>query len=252
MEEHMGRALLTGIGSLVFIISAFACGAHGTEASEGSGSLCGQPGALCPPPTHGTGGAISVSTSSHSSSTGSPPSIPGGLSCPTNYCPLGNGGYEFVYADGDPPSKTPTGASHATLVNGELCMSGYVMALPINPTQTDFQNDWGCGIGVNLDQAMGTSVINPFSLTGSGVIVWTTGVPPCTTARVVLTVGGVDYCAPLTDGVPIPWASFNTKCWDDTGTPLWGPPSSTDIKVQFVASTTACAFSSFCVTNILL
>jgi hypothetical protein len=175
-----------------------------------------------------------------------------GISCPMNYCSLGMGGYDFSYADGDPPATTPTGMSHATLTPGELCITGNVMALPPNPTPTDYANDWGCGIGLNLDQAPGSMASNAYALSGSGVLVETTGVPVCTTARVLLSVGGVDYCAPLTDGALIPWSEFKTECWTNTGTPLSGAPSVSQLKVELVTSATACSFSNFCLTNILL
>jgi hypothetical protein len=93
---------------------------------------------------------------------------------------------------------------------------------------------------------------NAYALSGSGVLVATTGVPACTTARVVLSVGGTEYCAPLTDGTLIPWSEFNTECWSNTGTSLSAAPSVTQLKVQFVTGTTACSFSNFCLTNILL
>jgi hypothetical protein len=119
----------------------------------------------------------------------------------------------------------------------------------------DYADDWGCGIGVNLNQAMGSMTTFPLVLTGTGVTVYTSPIPACTTARVILDQNGAvpGYCAVLTPGVEIPWSSFNTACWDDSGTFLTGPPSSQALRVQFVASTMqACSFSNFCVTGIQL
>jgi hypothetical protein len=164
------------------------------------------------------------------------------------------GGYAFGYSDSDPPAGK--GTSTATLAaDGSLCISGQVMALPANPTPADYSNDWGCGIGVNLDQAMGMMTAkNPFTLTGTGVTVNVNGVPSCTIARVVIDQNGATpaYCAPLTPGVEIPWSKFNTACWDGSGTALTGPPSSQALKVQFVTSMTACPFTNFCLTQVSL
>ena len=82
--------------------------------------------------------------------------------CPTNYCTVGMGGYAFSYSDSQNVSPQSTGTSTAVLAaDGSLCISGNVMALPANPMPADYTNDWGCGIGVNLNQAMGTMAPRP-------------------------------------------------------------------------------------------
>jgi hypothetical protein len=189
-------------------------------------------------------------------STGSAASTGGGgepLTCPGGYCStVGKGGYVFTSSD----SNTPTGTSYAELAtDGTLCMRGSVMALPPNPTDADYANDWGCEMVFNLDQSQGTDTPrNAYTLTGTGVTVNTTAVPSCTTARVVLDQDGAKptYCALLTPGVEIPWSKFNTKCWNDSGTALSGPPSSQAIRIHFVTGTMACPFTDFCVTAISL
>jgi hypothetical protein len=165
---------------------------------------------------------------------------------------FGMGGYAFSYADGDGPNATPTGMSHATLAPSEPCISGSVMALPPTPTPADLANDWGCGIGFNLNQAEGAgTTAMPYAFSGTGVTVTTTGVPPCTVARVVVDLAGTDYCAAFTEGTAIPWTTFNTACWDNSGTALTGPPTSQSIKVQFLTSAAgACPYTNFCVTGI--
>jgi hypothetical protein len=163
------------------------------------------------------------------------------------------GGYAFVYADGLPP--TVTGSSTATLAKNALCMSGHVMQLPEFPTQSDYANDWGLGIGVYLNEAMGTMAPMSYALTGTGITVSTNGVPMCTSARVIVDHGGQDYCAPLTDGQAIPWATFSTTCWSPSvGTALSGAPSDvTAVKVQFLTSVNGpCNFTNFCITDLEL
>src|SRR5262249_13322975 len=75
-------------------------------------------------------------------------------------------------------------------------------------------------------------------------------------ARIAVQDGGTYYCAPFTPGVAIAWTSFNTACWDDTGTFLSGPPTSPVLDIQLVTSTTnttqSCPFSNFCITKISL
>jgi hypothetical protein len=141
--------------------------------------------------------------------------------------------------------------SHAVLASDSLCITGNVMALPPTPTPADLANDWGCGIGVNLNQGDAGTTSMTYVFTGTGITVTTTEVPPCTTARVVVDNAGQDYCAPLTDGAAIPWTTFNTACWDNSGTALAAPPASVAVKVQFVTSATGpCSYTDFCVTAI--
>jgi hypothetical protein len=159
------------------------------------------------------------------------------------------GGYGFVYYDGQ---GVPPGPSTATLLTGSgLCFSGTVGQV----MNMMFNQDWGCGIGVNINQAMGMNPpANTMTLTGAGITVSSSPIPSCTTARLVLDSGGSSYCAALTPGVEIPWGSFNTTCWMPSGgTYLSGPPTSPAVKVQFVSNTTAsCPFTNFCITQIVL
>jgi hypothetical protein len=207
----------------------------------------------------GTGGGGGSSGSSNPSSSGTASgAMP--LSCPSGgYCPFGNGGYAFGYSDSQNTGTQMPGMSTATLAtDGSLCITGNVMQLPPMPTQTQYSDFWGCGIGVNLNQAAdaGPTVKGVYMLpTGTGVTVNVNSVPKCTQARVVLDdmMGATSYCSALTPGVEIPWASFSTTCWNTTGTTLTGPPTSQAIKVQFVTSTSeACMFTDFCITEIKL
>ncbi len=143
------------------------------------------------------------------------------------------------------------GPSTATLLTtGALCISGNVGQI----VNSDYTDDWGCGLGLNLNQAQGVSTPkNGYLMTGSGVTVDTSAIPSCTTARLIIDQEGTAYCAPFTPGVLIPWATFNTECWTNAGTYLSGPPTSQALKVQFVASATgACPFTDFCITQVSL
>ncbi len=220
----------------------------------------------CDNGTGGGGGSTGASTGTPASSSGTPAtgtasgtssgSTTGAITCPGGDCAFGNGGYAFSYADSQNPAPQPDGTSMATLATDDtLCISGNVMALPSMPTQADYSNDWGCGIGINLDQSADGGTPAPYTLTGTGVTVGINATPSCPSLdniRVVLTDGAAmtQYCAPITPGVEIPWADFNTTCWmPSTGTPLAGPPSSVALKVQFVTTATACTFTNFCLTQ---
>jgi hypothetical protein len=173
------------------------------------------------------------------------------LSCTAQYCNVGAGGYAFAYSDSQNVAPEKPGPSTATLVSGsELCISGTVGQV----LNMDYTDDWGCGIGVNLNQAMGTNTpVNGYTLTGAGVTVTTSAVPACTTARVILEQGGVAYCAPLNSGTQIPWGTFNAACWNNSGAFLTGAPTSGALKIQFVSTTTgSCPFTDFCITHIAL
>jgi hypothetical protein len=173
------------------------------------------------------------------------------VSCPSSYCNCGDGGYGFTYSDSqNMPPLLPGPSTVALETNGTLCVSGNVGQV----VGMDYADDWGAGFGCNLNQAQGASTpANPLTLTGAGIIVWTSAVPACTSARVVIDNGGVDYCAPLTSGVLMPWGSFNTTCWNNLGTFLTGAPTSTTVRVQLVSSATqSCPFTDFCITKLQL
>jgi hypothetical protein len=168
----------------------------------------------------------------------------------TAYCSVGDGGYAYTFTD-----SNSGGTSTATLSisSGSFCMSGNVEQIQLLDSGLyDYADDWGCGMGVNLNQVPGNNsparVLTP---SGAGITVSTTTVPQCTQARVQVNNGGSIYCAALTPGIPILWTEFNTACWDGSGAKLQGPPSTPYVNISFVTNTTAaCAFNDFCVTHI--
>jgi hypothetical protein len=200
----------------------------------------------------GGNGGGNTGSSAHTTSSGSGTS--NALTCASNYCMFGMGGYAFGYSDSQNMSPQVPGTSTATLATDmSLCISGNVMALPPNPTQMDYSNDWGCGIGINVNQMMGMNMPKGvFKSTLTGVTVDVSNMPTCTQARVVLDdmMGGTQYCAAITPGKEIPWATFNTECWNGMGMSLTGAPSTQAVKVQFVTSSAACMFSNFCITEL--
>ena len=245
-----------GIVAAVASVALTGCD-NGTGGSGGSGTSSGTAATTSSGTAATTSSGTAATTSSGTAATTSSGSTGSGgpALCPTGYCTFGDGGYAFSYADGDAPA-TATGMSHATLAtDGSLCISGSVMALPAAPTAADYSNDWGAGLGTNLNQTMGMATPKmAYTFTGTGVTVTTSALPSCIAAsnvRVVLDQGGTnEVCATLTSGTEIPWSAFNTTCWTTGGTALTGPPSSDAIKVQLVTSMTACSYTDFCITSL--
>jgi len=68
--------------------------------------------------------------------------------------------------------------------------------------------------------------------------------------RVQVVVGGTTYCATMTVATQtILWTSFNTACWDNTGTALTGAPNTVTIEFEVSSGPTVGIFD-FCVTAI--
>jgi hypothetical protein len=74
-------------------------------------------------------------------------------------------------------------------------------------------------IGFNLNQAMGTTTPGTVTPTGTSLQVTYTKVSGPSIVRVQIQRGATRWCAELAGSpVNIPYASFNTACWDMSGT----------------------------------
>ena len=133
-----------------------------------------------------------------------------------------------------------------------LCVSGSVPAWPPNPTAADYDNDWGVLIGVNaLEPPQGIGV------SYKTMTFTTTGTPNSGLRAVIHRHGDADnltYCANLTTGAPITLTTFNTQCWDNSGTYFKGPETAKiDLVGLHVPSTsTAVRLTNLCLTKIVL
>jgi hypothetical protein len=132
-----------------------------------------------------------------------------------------------------------------------LCVAG---STPATTPTTDYSTTWGGGISITLDQDVYTSsatpATHPVAIHGSGVS-YTFSTLPVQVVRLTIDDNGTQYCATLTGrtGVAL-WSSFNTKCWDGTGTALTGAPTATTLNIQVVAPSTTAESFGFCVTSI--
>jgi hypothetical protein len=149
-------------------------------------------------------------------------------------------GYDFTFND-----KTK---STVCMLPSSLCGAGTVGAQD-PPTYSV----WGAGFGFSLSTFTTATTEVPVQLTGTGVTVTVTSLPTNADMRLQVKhyVGatGTTYCALMTTATQtIPWASFNTMCWDPTkGVALTGPPNTSNFQFQASSRLTAGSFD-FCVT----
>jgi hypothetical protein len=131
-----------------------------------------------------------------------------------------------------------------------LCVTGTIPALPASPVQKDYDDNWGIQIGVNANAddtvAIGTS-FSTIQVTLSGM--------PLSGLRVMLHRKGdgeaVSYCAANT-GAAMQLTSFNTACWDNSGTAFAAADAPNIDKVGVQVSSTAAAISvaNLCLSKI--
>jgi hypothetical protein len=154
-------------------------------------------------------------------------------------------------ASGGSKTTPITGAAACnTMTNwsttNSLCITG---AIPALGTPPDYTGNWGIEIGVNANtdtaQAIGTAhtsinvgVTNPAPLLR--VNVHRQGDPDTT-----------PYCATYT-GSAIPLTSFNTACWDNSGTAFTAAdaPKIDKVMIQVPSGAAAVTVTNMCMTGI--
>jgi hypothetical protein len=155
------------------------------------------------------------------------------------------GGDAYSFSDA---TDTPPGGSSACLDPTALCGMG-TSAAQIAATPGD---PYGGGIGVNLNQVMGSTTIMPFTPTGTGVMYTLSSTPPANT-RLVIGNGptGTDYCAPITAITgTVSFSSFTAMCYNPVGmqgAAFTAADAPTHIEFQVSSGTTATPWN-FCVT----
>jgi hypothetical protein len=168
----------------------------------------------------------------------------GPVCCPQGYCTLGTAhGYAFAYSD-----MNDGGQSSASLsADGSLCVSGTVVDVTCTD-QSCFSSFWGAGMGVNVNQATGTAspAANYAAAGSAGITYALDGLPP--NLRLVVGDSTTDYCVILnTASGTVPWAKFNSACWDPaSGVALSGPPARfTSVRFQVATDDTYEGFADF-------
>lgn len=119
-----------------------------------------------------------------------------------------------------------------------LCASGTLGA------DTTYNSIAGVGWNINQEKAA-PNPVDTVVTTGTGIAVHAAG--GTAGLRVSISDGTTEWCAPLPAGGSgtVPWASFNTKCWDGSGTAYTaGTPIS---KVQILLPSMASTDLPFCI-----
>jgi hypothetical protein len=94
-----------------------------------------------------------------------------------------------------------------------LCMSGTIPALPAEPYQSDYDNNWGIQIGVNTSEPVGTTLGKSYT----SITINVDGKPTTGLRAEVHVKGeaaGQTYCAEMTSGKAIQFSTFNQECWN--------------------------------------
>jgi hypothetical protein len=157
-------------------------------------------------------------------------------------------GYAWVGSSGTGTTITP--ADFATHTPGTpFCVSGSVAAT------SDYSGT--AMIGFNINQAEGATAVGtwtPASTSSGGVQVNVTnaGGSPLR-LQIQGATGGTDatqrWCATLTGSGLVAWSSFNTACWDGTGTAYSGQPIAAVLVLVPGGNTTAVSYN-FCIVSV--
>jgi hypothetical protein len=183
----------------------------GTTAAR-AGAGAGQSGSTTTPSTAGAGASTSAAAGSGGAA------MNGGGS----YVTMGDWhGYAFTSANGTGSTISPM--NFDALTPGQpLCAKGTVGAA------ADYSGT--ALVGVNLNQPMGMGMPQTVMMSKAGVYVQVKNNASSTLRLQIQGPNGSTdamdrWCAPLMGtSAFIPWATFNTACWDNTGTAYSGQP----------------------------
>lgn len=178
-------------------------------------------------------------------------------------------GYAWVAMGKDDSMTSPTCDTGQPITNAvpcttetrwstrnSLCMSGTIPALPADPAQADYDNNWGLQIGVNAaepPEAAGPAMssfstvafyYSEISKTGVRAFIHRKGDPKDFT-----------YCVDsIASGRPFSVTKFNTKCWGEASTVFLTPtdlPSIDKIGIMVSSTTAEITVSSLCLERIV-
>jgi hypothetical protein len=270
-EQHGGVLFLVALGMGACTYGAtqlYVDGSEGTSVSAGSGSAGstsgvggghgGGPGAGGS--AVGSGGASGASSVSFSSGR-----AVGAMS-----------GYAWVAMGAQDSLTSPTcdnsssgGSSNAPITGASPCMSGTNWSnsdkLCVSGTipvvvNSNYNDNWGIAIGVNASEPPATSAgSGTLGKSYASVTFTVTGTVSPANAEiraVVHRVGDLDttgYCAGIRSGSAVGLTSFNTACWDRSGTYLAAAdiPNIDKVSVQVCSDVgSAYALTDFCLTGI--
>jgi hypothetical protein len=128
-----------------------------------------------------------------------------------------------------------------------LCVTGSIPALPAAPTSSDYANNWGIQVGVSARDPSGVIGLSFGTITLS-----MSGTPSTGLRAEIHRQGDPDttwYCAMVQSDMKISFTSFNTLCWDGSGTSL----TLADVyKIDKISVQVSSGFAAVSVTNLCL
>jgi hypothetical protein len=214
-----------GVSGMPGVGGAMMAGRPGTTGGTGGSVATGGTGGSVA--TGGTGGSVATGGSSGTgSATGGSTSGAGGsgtgVSCDTTFkvgadgfvrMPTKDGGCWHGYAYGSGSKATTVSfCGDATATNFTKCMG----MLSITGTlEESIEPDYAgyVLIGFSVNEAQGGGTKGTVTPKGASLVVTGTAAG----GRVQLQAGTKYWCANFTSGTPIPYTTFNTACWDDSG-----------------------------------
>jgi len=130
-----------------------------------------------------------------------------------------------------------------------ICISGTIAALATTPTQPNYSGNWGIEVGVD-SSTEGVAIGKSYA----SINVSVSGTPPNVLRVIVHRQGDpstMQYCAAYT-GSAILFTSFNTACWNNSGTALLPSdvPNINWVAVEIPSSTAAITVSNLCLNSI--
>jgi hypothetical protein len=132
-----------------------------------------------------------------------------------------------------------------------LCVSGTAPALPPSPTSQDYSDNWGIQLGANASDPLGA-----IGKTYSTITLNFTGTPQTGLRATVHRTGdpiGTTYCSLVTSGTPMALTSFNTSCWNGSGTNLTAAdlPKIDKVGLEVPSTQSEITLSKLCLTGIV-
>jgi hypothetical protein len=220
-----------GVGMVVGGAGGVMGGAGRANTGGAGGSVSGSAGTGGAVSAGGAGGAGGSSGGMGGSVSGSAGTGALGVTCDTAFAvgmdgfvrvPAKDGSCWHGYAYGTGNGCTASGCTADTTISycgdatatnftkcmGMLSISGTLEAA-VDPDYAGYVL-----IGFSLNEAVGGGTKGTVTPKGASLVV--TGA--AAGGRVQLQAGSNYWCAPFTSGTPIPYATFNTKCWDNSGT----------------------------------
>ena len=171
----------------------------------------------------GTGGVVTTGTGGITTTgTGGTTTV----TCPTTFEPTTGGyvlmpasggtcwhGYAYNFADAMSTITPPTSMTYATC--GTTCALTAMGMVAIANAANNYATYAGIGFNINQDQSGGTAAPT-LTPAGTSLTITFTGTTGSLPLRAQLSDGTTNWCYAITGTSPvtIPYASFNTKCYD--------------------------------------